>query len=285
MKRLLSMLLALALTLWAASPTYPGALAAEKTDPLRVLDGWGALEAYQEKYPERAIQGLEHFDVQGRRTEESTLLSGEWDAACVNTDLVSLEELDRLGLVYDLGQTEAAAALAKDLYPSLRAGCTVGDKLAALPAGFLNMRAYLFRLIGTDFRGNEDPEGMALREQLGFTAADQPTTFAEVCALGLKYMALDRKTRKGTLFLFSDTAPQGFSLLYYMMLAYETEMTDESGHVSYDTPAFRAALKDADPLLKAFAADPKRTYGADGSLNVVLCDELLGGYGVYPRLR
>lgn len=276
-RRALSLLLTLCLL---------GALsgASAQDDALRVLDGWRAMEAYQAQYPDRPIEAIEHFDDQGRSVVERVLLSGEWDAACVDTDQVSLRELDRLGLLYDLGQVEAAAAQAENLYPSIRAGCSVEGKLAALPAGFLNMRAYQFRLLGTDFRGEADAEGAALRDRLGFTEADQPATFAEVCALGLRYMALDRETRKGTLFLFSDTAPQGFALLNYMILAYETEMTDENGHIDFDTPAFRAALEAAEPLLQAFAADPKRTYASDGSLNVVLCDDLLQGYGAYPRV-
>ena len=103
--------------------------------------------------------------------------------------------------------------------------------------------------------------------------------------MGLRYMALSRETRKGTIFLFSDTAPQGFSLLYNMISTYQMEATDQDGNIEFDTPDFRAALKAADPLLAAFAADPKRTYDEDGRMFTVLSDNVgLSGYGAFPRV-
>lgn len=271
MKRVLSIFLAFCLL---PCLTAAGLAEAEPPQPLRVLDGWQAAKAYQEKYPHRAVETLERFDQQGGDQQESILLSGQWDAACVDTDDFSLSALDALGLTLDLGGVPELAALAEDLYPSIRKGCSAGDKLVALPAGYIGTRACSYRLLGIDYNGNEDAQAAAIRDRLGFTAADQPTTFAEVCQLGLRYMALDRETRRGTAFLFSDTAPQGFALLYNLIQTYQTEATDETGAIRFDTPAFRAALQATEPLLAAFAADPKRTYSANGELNVVLCDDI-----------
>ena len=59
-----------------------------------------------------------------------------------------------------------------------------------------------------------------------------------------------------------------------MVLAYQTEATDDHGQIDFDTPAFRAALMAADPLLAAFAADPKATYDSKGNMRVVLSDSI-----------
>ena len=280
MKRTLAILLTMCLLIGAAP------LAGAEDTALRVLDGWGAADAYREAYPDRAVETIEMFDENGGSLVESILTGGEWDAACFDTDAFSLEELDRLGLAYDLSANADTAAVGARLYPSIRAGCSANGKLAALPAGYIGTRANGYRLLGMDYRGDEEADGMALREQLGFTADDQPTTFAEVCALGLRYMALSREQRKGTAFAFADGASQGFYLLYNMVLTYQTEATDAGGAIDFDTPAFRAALTAADPLLAAFAKDPKRTYDKKGNLYWVLCDDIgvMQSYGAFPSV-
>lgn len=280
MKRMLSAALALCLMLCAM-----GSVRAEET-PLRVLDAWWAADAYREAYPDRTLEVIDPaWDEDGNSCVPELLRSGEWDAMCVETTDVTLAELDREGLVLDLGGVPEAEKVAERLYPAIRAGVSVDGRLVALPAGYLGTRATGYRLLGTDSDGREDAEEMKLRSQLGFTAEDQPATFAEVCALGLRYMALSREAREGTIFLFSDAAPQGFSLLYNLITTYQAEATDASGALDFDTPAFRAALEDAAPLLAAFAADPKRTYAADGSLHVVLSDTVgIGTWGSFPRV-
>ena len=279
MKRLVSMVLLACMLLSVMN-------FARAEDGLRVLDSWWAADEYRKAYPEREITTLESkWDENGKSLNFELLQSVEWDAACIETTDYSLAELNRLGLTLDLGSYPQTAAVAENLYPSIREGCSADGKLLALPAGYLGSQAYTYSLLGTDYRGNENAEGAAMRDQLGFTAEDQPKTFAEVCALGLRYMALDRETRKGTTFLFSDTAPQGFMLLYNMILVYQMEATDENGSINFDTPAFRAALENADPLLAAFAADPKRTYGKNGTLWTVLVDGAgVFQYGVFPHV-
>lgn len=268
MKRMLSLLL----TICLLTALMPAALGEEES-ALRVLDGWWAAERYQEAYPDRKLEVLDQFNANGTSRVEEILRSGEWDAVCFDTDEFSLSELESLGLAYDLNANAATAAVGARLYPSILAGCSANGKLVALPAGFIGTRAVSYQLLGTDYLGDEDAEGAALRDQLGFTADDQPTNFAEMCALGLRYMALSREQRKGTTFL-SFEVPQGFLLLYNLILAYQTEATDENGQIDFDTPAFREALATADPLLDAFAADPKATYDAKGNMHVVLWDNI-----------
>ncbi len=280
MKRLLSLMLTLCLLLGLQCVAFA------KEDALLVLDGWRTVDGYRAQYPKRAIQSIGRFDESGESTVRETILSGEWDAAVISTDELSLAELDALGLLLDLKTAPEAAKLAEGLYPRILAGCSVGEKLVALPAGFLSTRAYNYRLLGTNHYGEEDAEAMALRERLGFTQDDQPLTFSDVCRLGLRYMALDAATREGTSFLTSDGALQGYTLLRDMILVYQTEATNEKGEIDFDTLHFHIALAEAEPLLEAFAAAPKRTYGEDDVRPRTVLTTGLGveTYGVYPRV-
>lgn len=260
MKRVVSFLLSLILPF--SAPAFAGA-ENEPSSPLRVLDAWWAAEAYQAAYPGRTVETIERaWDELGNSDEEAIIRSGDWDAACIDTMNYSLSELTRLGLTLELDSCGPAMAAAEGLYPSIRSGCSVGGKLVALPAGHLGALACGYRLAGTDYQGNEDAEGVMVRDRLGFSADDQPTTFAEVCELGLRYLALDPKTRKGSSFLYSSAGGQGRLLLDQMIRMYIAEASDESGGIDFDTPAFRAALENAAPLLEAFEADAKRARGA-----------------------
>lgn len=245
---------------------------------LRVSSAWFADERYQELHPEAKLKVFTYED-----DVDELFRTGEWDALCLSTDAYSLSELYEKGYLLDLGTVPEAAALSEGLYPTIRAGCSAGDTLVALPAGYIGLQTCGYRLMGTDHNGEPDEEQLALRERLGFTEADQPTNFAQVCELGVRYMALSRETRKGTTFLWSDDTKPGYILLYNMIRAYLCEATQEDGTVSFDTPEFRKALADARPLLDAFEADPKRTYDENGRIRTVLNEAVgLTGYGAFP---
>lgn len=245
---------------------------------LRVSSAWFADERYQELHPEAKLKVFTYED-----DVDELFRTGEWDALCLSTDAYSLSELYEKGYLLDLGTVPEAAALSEGLYPTIRAGCSAGDTLVALPAGYIGLQTCGYRLMGTDHNGEPDEEQLALRERLGFTEADQPTNFAQVCELGVRYMALSRETRKGTTFLWSDDTKPGYILLYNMIRAYLCEATQEDGTVSFDTPEFCKALADARPLLDAFEADPKRTYDENGRIRTVLNEAVgLTGYGAFP---
>lgn len=267
MKRGICLLMTLCLLCSAAS-----------AESLRVSSAWFADERYQELHPEAKLKVFTYED-----DVDELFRTGEWDALCLSTDAYSLSELYEKGYLLDLGTVPEAAALSEGLYPTIRAGCSAGDTLVALPAGYIGLQTCGYRLMGTDHNGELDEEQLALRERLGFTEADQPTNFAQVCELGVRYMALSRETRKGTTFLWSDDTKPGYILLYNMIRAYLCEATQEDGTVSFDTPEFRKALADARPLLDAFEADPKRTYDENGRIRTVLNEAVgLTGYGAFP---
>lgn len=246
---------------------------------LRVSSAWFADERYQELHPEAKLKVFTYED-----DVDELFRTGEWDALCLSTDEYSLSELYEKGYLLDLGTVPEAAALGEGMFETIRAGCSAGDTLVALPAGYIGWKTYGYRLMGIDHNGEPNEEQLALRERLGFTEADQPTNFAEVCELGVRYMALSRETRKGTTFLWSDDAKPGYILLYNMIRAYLCEATREDGTVSFDTPEFRKALADARPLLDAFEADPKRTYDENGKIRSVLNEAVgLNGYGAFPH--
>lgn len=254
-----------------------GAASAENV--LRVSGAWYANERYQALHQEAELKVFTYED-----DVDELFRTGKWDVLCLSTDEYSLDELYEKGYLLDLSSVPEAATLSEGMYPTIRAACCVGDKMVALPAGYIGLNTYCYRLLGTDHRGKEDAEQVSVLEQLGFTKDDQPTTFAEVCELGVRYMALSRETRQGTAFLWSEGVKPGWTLLYNMIRAYLCEATQEDGSVSFDTPEFRKALADARPLLDAFEADPKRTYSPNGGIHVVLDDDGLSGYGMLPHV-
>lgn len=252
---------------------------AASAESLRVSSAWYGNERYQALHPEAELKVFTYED-----DIDELLRTGEWDVLCLSTDEVSLDELYERGCLLDLSSVPEAAALSEGMYPTIRAACCAGEKLVALPAGFIGLNTYCYRLLGTDHRGEEDAEQLSMLEQLGFTKDDLPTTFAEVCELGVRYMALSRETRQGTAFLWSEGVKPGWTLLYNMIRAYLCEATEQDGSISFDTPEFRKALTDARPLLDAFAADPKSTYSPDGRRRMLLSDSGLSEYGSFPHV-
>jgi hypothetical protein len=228
MKRMIAMLLMLCLLLSLASTAL-----AQNTDALRIFDEWGACEAYAKQHPDQPIENLNQpndgnvaFDLFG------TLLSGEWDAAIVDTRDVNLQALYDAGLLADLSGDEAIAAQVSSMYAPVRDAVTKDGKTIGVPFLMFGLTQHI------SLTDNADTLA-----QLSMNEADKPTTFAEFAALCDRYMALDAETRRGTTF-YGDIKPSSAKLyfieLFTTMYAAENRQTD--GSVDFDTDAFHEGI-------------------------------------------
>ena len=281
MKHLLALLMALCIA------ALPCLCAGAETDAgaLRVIDGWLSAEEYQKAYPDRAIEKVDtNEETNGNRSRRELLFSGDWDAAYICTDEDSLAELEQAGLLLHLDAYENVAALANDMYPTIRAAGTLNGKLAALPVCFIGSLASPVALLGAE-RYYDDFAKVHL-QALGMTADDQPTTFSELCALGVRYMEQSREARKGTTFYYTEASPM-LCILNDLVRQYSMQYVDDERRVNFDTDVFRAALEQADALNAALQTDPTITYDADGSCHTFICSlsNSLISSGTYLQLR
>ncbi len=277
-KRIVAALLALGLLC--------GAACAEPADNvLRVIDFWGTADAYRAQYPDRAVEEIEKTYDQdlGRFNTPELVTGGDWDVACLSTRECDLAALYKTGLLMDLSGEKAAAGLTDGLYPAVRSAVTADNRLIALPVSLYGIVMQFSFLYAADEQAKAD-----LYAKLGLTAADAPRTFADLCSLGRRYMALPAATRKGTVFDYDCATGNMLSyFLGYLIDLYAAETCDAQGRVEYDTPAFRTALGDLESMIEALQTDPKVRYGENGSLSTVVYDassSLINGDALFLRI-
>lgn len=260
MKRFLTIILLLSL-LMSAAVAEP--MAQAETEPLRVLDpgGW---RDYLKRYPDRQLESLEViYDEQGRNNKLEILESGAWDMAVVQTDEIALTKLDEAGLLMDLATVPELAQRFENMFPGLLKAVTKGEKRLALPAGWLVSVTKKMKM--TDVVKYKDGE-VHVRKNLGFTAADEPTTFAQLSALAERYIALPKKVRKGTVFdVDSATTNAKNYFLYYLITIYTAQMVELDGQINYDTPLFRQGVEQLERMAEALKKDTKISYQQGGS--------------------
>ena len=228
MKRLFAMLLTLCLLLSLASYAL-----AQNTDALRIFDEWGACEAYAKQRPNQPVKNLNQpndgnaeFDLFG------TLLSGDWDAAIVQTRDVNLQALYDAGLLADLSGDEAIAAQVMGMYAPVKETVTKDGKTIGVPFLMFGLTQHISL--------TDDADTLA---QLNMSNAEKPTNFKELAGLCDRYMELDAETRRGTAF-YGDINPsyarQYFIELFASMYAAENRKKD--GRVDFNTDAFREGI-------------------------------------------
>lgn len=261
MKRLWSLVMAVLLSAGAA-----GAALAQP-EPLRVLAGSETdAQAYLALYPDRAVRRIEVDYEQGYRGNLAELLAeGDWDVAFIGTQEFCLAALADGGLALDLSADPRIAALADTLLPSIRAAVTVGDTLAAFPSGYVASLVAGFRLMGLNESSGSRYEQRAAAHlaSLGMTAADQPATFEQLCALGESYLQKPKDARRGTAFITLEGSAESY-LLNLLIDLYATQYLATGLCDSFDTEVFRTALGQLAKLRTALAADPKNRYDEDG---------------------
>ena len=98
---------------------------------------------------------------------------------------------------------------------------------------------------------------------LGFTQNDQPKTFAQLCALGERYMQQSQDVRKGTTFITLEGNTTQY-VLNLLIDLYTSQYLATGVYASFDTEVFRTALSQLAALSAALATDPKNTYDEDG---------------------
>jgi hypothetical protein len=283
MKRLFSTFLAVCLLAGASG------VACAESSPLRVLAGNAqTAEAYRQAYPDRAVQVIDVDYEQGYRGNLAELLAGgDWDVAFIGTQEFDLAALADEGLSADLGAFPAIAARADNLCPSIRAAATVGGKLVAFPAGYVAGMVMGIRLMGVpgSYSDEYTRRAAAHLETLGFTQDDQPRTFAQLCALGERYMRQPGDARRGTAFITVEGNQTAY-VLNLLIDLYASQYLATGEYASFDTEVFRTALSQAAALGAALAADPKNTYDDDGLCFPLLndCSQLILGDGVFLQL-
>lgn len=248
-----TMALALALCLTASV-----AAKAEAGGALRALDNWATYD-YREAYPDREITTIRTTRDELGRSDTMALLSDpdSWDVASVDTSEIDLRALDALVPLADMRALPGFEGATDGMYPAIRGAVTAADgRVLGLP------RMLFGCAMQTGFLG--DAEAL---ERLGFTEADAPRTFDELCELAQRYMALDKAARKGTAFHIDVVSSNGREyFLSNLLELYTSQYCDEDGAVDYDTEVFRHALHSLDAMCEALASDKKVRYGAGGSL-------------------
>jgi maltose-binding protein MalE len=243
--------------------------AAAQTRPLRVIDPFAVLDAYLETYPDRSVDALalEHAE-NGQSNAKQLLLDDPdgWDVAFLWSNDVSLAALDDTGLLLDLKQEADLAERADDLYPAVQSAVTIDGRLAAMPIWMTGAVQKLTMLTVDTIEKN----GLSdILTPLGVNDENRPQTFAELCELGERYMALSAETRRGT--AFNAGAISGNPTAYFlnwMIELYTAQYCGADGTVAYDTDAFRKAVADVDALAGALSSDPKLLYRKDGSTTI-----------------
>jgi hypothetical protein len=122
-------------------------------------------------------------------------------------------------------------------------------------------------------------------EALGFSADDQPRTFAQLCALGQCYMQRSKDARRGTTFITLEGNQTAY-VLELLLNLYESQYLATGEATSFDTEVFRTALAQLDALSAVLAADPKNTYDDDGLCFPLLndCSQMIPSDGVFLQL-
>ncbi|MEG0901260.1 MAG: hypothetical protein RSG96_04010, partial [Clostridia bacterium] len=244
------------------------AFAQASAEPLRVLDGWVDRE-YQIRYPQRALETIRlTWEENLKNNLWEILASGQWDVALVSTNQISLSRLHEAGLLMDLGTIPALAEKYENMFPSLLNAVTQGEKRIALPAGMLSAKSMKMKMVDVvQLKG----QTMPIRENLGFTAADEPTTFAQLCALAERYMALPKATRKNTVFDIDSAIGNAKTyFLYYFIDLYTAQMVDQNGQINYHTPLFRQSMEQLENMARLLAKDRKINH-QQGSKGVSIC--------------
>lgn len=255
MKRLLAALLALCL----APMACPAAARAEG-GALRVYgQGFDMGQTYLQTYPGRTVEALPYtYDDMGRPNVQALMMDDpdSWDAAYLWTDECDLAALEGAGLLLDLGTDAGIAARVGGMYERVRQAVTLGGRTIGLPA-------YLF---GAAMQLYIPPLPEALTDALGLKGGGTPKTFGGLRTLAERYTALPKDVRKGTVFNFDAalSSPKQYFTPYLIEL-YTASATDASGHVAFDTPAFRQALASLDGLSDALAAAGRIPHSERGA--------------------
>ena len=283
MKRFLAITLAICLIAGLTG------FARSESAPLRVLAGnVQTAEAYRKAYPDRVLQIIDIDYTQGYCGNLAELLTaGEWDVAFIETQEFDLGALADEGLAMEIDDFPQIAALADNLYPSIRNAVTVHGKLYAYPAGFVASMGMGIQLMGVSdsFTGDYAERAAAHLDVLGFAADDQPRSFAQLCALGQRYMQLPKDARKGTTFITLEGNQTAYVLALLLNL-YESQYLATGELKSFDTEVFRTALAQLDTLRAALDTDPKNTYDDDGLCFPLLNDssQMILSDGVFLQL-
>lgn len=254
---------------------------------LKVISSRVTAEEYAQMHPDRALEVIQvSFDENGVSNKNELLMSGDWDVAWADTGSISLKELYNAGLIMDLSGVESLTHYTKGLLPSIEKGLSVDGRLVALPVSVYGMCTQLEFVSTVQYSRDEQP--VNVRAMLGFTDADEPHTFGELCGLAKRYMALDRAARKGTTFNYnSDSTNARAYFLSYLIDLYASEYCDESGLTDFDTPVFREALGQLNEMADALQADAKKSYGDNGRVYGVVNDvssSLIGGSKLFLRV-
>lgn len=269
MKRMISLLITMTMLMGMASVAFA------QPEPLRVLSGNdGSAAAYQEAYPERAIRIIPvDYQLDDRGNLAELIQEGDWDVAIIGTQEFALAQLVDAGAAMDISTYPELTKLADNLYPSIRDAVTVRGKLAAFPVYGASSLVMGFEMMGasTSFSGTYQQHAAAHLQALGMTAKDQPGTFAELCALGERYMRQTKEARKGTTFITLEGNTTQF-VLNLLMDLYTTQYLATGQCENFDTEVFRTALSQLDDLSAALATDPKNTFDTDGICYPLLLD-------------
>jgi len=153
--------------------------------------------------------------------------------------------------------------------------------------GFVASMVMGIQLMGVSdpFAGDYAKRAATHLEALGFTADDQPQSFAQLCALGQRYMQLPKEARKGTTFITLEGNQTAYVLALLIDL-YESQYLATGEFSSFDTEIFRTALAQLDALSAALETDPKNIYDDDGLCFPLLNDssQMILSDGVFLQL-
>lgn len=219
-------------------------------DALRVVcPSWGSDE-YVAAYPGRAIQGipLERGDVQAFLMDDANA----WDAAFVWLDEVDLNALRRSGKLLDLNVDSALRAAIARMIAPVRAAVAGDAGAYALPTAMLSAGRELAMAPGH------------IWAQLGWTDADVPATFADLCALAERYMALPMDARCGTRFVEGESNLSVRRWLLKQLISLQQQEIRAGSADTYDTPGFRQGLAQLERAVAALSGRQAQR-GANGT--------------------
>ncbi len=228
---------------------------------------------YREAHPELDVELITVTREEDGSSNLQDILQAPngWDVAFIWTNETDLEALDKAGLLMDMSGENVAAEQVAAMYPSIREAVTRQGHLLGVPTHLVGMamRTYM----GRERTTGATPEYVDIAERLGFTKADYPKTFDDLCAFAERYMALPKGQRKGTVFHIDAAASNAkHYFTEYLISLYTAEFCEPNGHVEYDTPAFRQALNSLDNMVAALKSQPKVTYGQDSTVYGLVYD-------------
>ncbi len=249
---------------------------------LRVYDGYFSDDTYKQTYPDRElVQFHSDYDDAGRCDIQERLLQDPtgWDVAVIGTEQCDVAVLDQAGLLMDLSGDSFTSQEVGRMYAPIQGAVTREGRLLGMPTLLfgLVMETQMGRIVFN----SRTKEYVDIAEKLGFTEADYPSTFDELCLLAQRYMDLSKAERKGTVFHIDAAASNAKNyFLYYLISIYTAEYCDETGHVEYDTPEFRGSLESLEAMAKALKSQPTVTYGEGASVYGLVSD---GGTSLLSR--